>query len=303
VFPLFFTKGLIMKITFLGLGVMGYPMAGYLQKAGHTVCVYNRTTSKAQKWVDEFGGSYSETPALAAKDAEIVLLCVGNDNDVREVIVGEHGVLSVLKKGSIIVDHTTTSDRLAKEMYRVVKEKGCDFIDAPVSGGQAGADNAQLAIMAGGDKPVFNKVSLILDVYSKSLIYMGDSGAGQATKMTNQLLIAGVLQGISEGFALARSAGLDLDTVAKAISAGSAGSWQLSNRAENINNDKFDYGFAVDWMRKDLGFCLQAAKDYGIELPNAQWVDNCYATLQTEGHQRSDTSVLVKQYADVNQEK
>jgi 3-hydroxyisobutyrate dehydrogenase len=300
VFPLFFTKGLIMKITFLGLGVMGYPMAGYLQKAGHTVCVYNRTTSKAQKWVDEFGGSYSETPALAAKDAEIVLLCVGNDNDVREVIVGEHGVLSVLKKGSIIVDHTTTSDRLAKEMYRVVKEKGCDFIDAPVSGGQAGADNAQLAIMAGGDKGVFDKVAPILDVYAKSLLYMGAAGTGQATKMTNQLLIAGVLQGISEGFALAKSAGLDLDTVAQAISAGSAGSWQLSNRAENINNDKFDYGFAVDWMRKDLSFCLQAAKDYGIALPNAEWVDQCYAKLQAEGHQRSDTSVLVKQYADVN---
>jgi 3-hydroxyisobutyrate dehydrogenase len=300
VFPLFFTKGLIMKITFLGLGVMGYPMAGYLQKAGHTVCVYNRTTSKAQKWVDEFGGSYSETPALAAKDAEIVLLCVGNDNDVREVIVGEHGVLSVLKKGSIIVDHTTTSDRLAKEMYRVVKEKGCDFIDAPVSGGQAGADNAQLAIMAGGDKGVFDKVAPILDVYAKSLLYMGAAGTGQATKMTNQLLIAGVLQGISEGFALAKSAGLDLDTVAQAISAGSAGSWQLSNRAENINNDKFDYGFAVDWMRKDLGFCLQAAKDYGIALPNAEWVDQCYAKLQAEGHQRSDTSVLVKQYAAVD---
>jgi 3-hydroxyisobutyrate dehydrogenase len=300
VFPLFFTKGLIMKITFLGLGVMGYPMAGYLQKAGHTVCVYNRTTSKAQKWVDEFGGSYSETPALAAKNAEIILLCVGNDNDVRDVIVGEHGVLSVLKEGSIIVDHTTTSDRLAKEMYRVVKEKGCDFIDAPVSGGQAGADNAQLAIMAGGDKGVFDKVAPILDVYAKSLLYMGAAGAGQATKMTNQLLIAGVLQGISEGFALAKSAGLDLDTVAQAISAGSAGSWQLSNRAENINNDKFDYGFAVDWMRKDLGFCLQAAKDYGIALPNAEWVDQCYAKLQAEGHQRSDTSVLVKQYAAVD---
>jgi len=292
-----------MKITFLGLGVMGYPMAGHLQKAGHTVCVYNRTTSKAQKWVDKFGGSYGETPALTAQNADLVLICVGNDDDVREMIVGEHGVLSVLKEGSVIVDHTTTSDRLAKEMYRVVKERGCDFIDAPVSGGQAGAESAQLAIMVGGDKPIFDKVSLVLDVYSKSLIYMGDSGAGQATKMTNQLLIAGVLQGISEGFALAKSAGLDLDTVVQAISAGSAGSWQLSNRAENINNDKFDYGFAVDWMRKDLGFCLQAAKDYGIELPNAQWVDNCYATLQTEGHQRSDTSVLVKQYADVNQEK
>ena len=289
-----------MKITFLGLGVMGYPMAGHLRTAGHDVCVYNRTTAKAQKWVAEFGGSYGETPALAAKNADLVLICVGNDDDVREMIVGEQGVLSVLTEGSTIVDHTTTSDRLAKEMYRVVQEKNSHFIDAPVSGGQAGAENAQLAIMVGGDNAIFDKVAPILDVYAKSLLYMGATGAGQATKMTNQLLIAGVLQGISEGFALAKSAGLDLDTVAQAISAGSAGSWQLSNRAENINNDKFDYGFAVDWMRKDLGFCLQAAKDYGIELPNAQWVDNCYATLQTEGHQRSDTSVLVKQYADVD---
>jgi 3-hydroxyisobutyrate dehydrogenase len=289
-----------MKITFLGLGVMGYPMAGYLQKAGHTVCVYNRTASKAQKWVDEFGGRYSETPALAAKDAEIVLLCVGNDNDVREMVVGEQGVLSALTEGSIIVDHTTTSDRLAKEMYHAADEKDIHFMDAPVSGGQAGADNAQLAIMAGGDKSVFDKVSPILDVYAKSLLYMGDAGAGQATKMVNQLLIAGVLQGIAEGFALAKKAGLDVDTVTNAIAAGAAGSWQLSNRAENINNGKFDYGFAVDWMRKDLGFCLQAAKDYGLTLPNAEWVDQCYAKLQAEGHQRSDTSVLVKQY-DVSQ--
>lgn len=292
-----------MKITFLGLGVMGYPMAGHLRAAGHDVCVYNRTTAKAQKWVDEFDGSYEETPALAAQNADLVLICVGNDNDVREMIIGDQGVLSVLTEGAIIVDHTTTSDRLAKDMYRVVQEKGCHFIDAPVSGGQAGAENAQLAIMVGGDKAIFDKASPILDVYAKSLLYMGAAGAGQATKMTNQLLIAGVLQGISEGFALAKSAGLDLDQVARAISAGSAGSWQLTNRAENINKDKFDYGFAVDWMRKDLGFCLQAAKDYDMELPNAQWVDNCYKKLQAEGHQRSDTSVLVKQYADIKQAK
>lgn len=285
-----------MKVTFLGLGVMGYPMAGHLQHAGHDVCVYNRTTSKAQQWANEFGGRYAETPALAAQDSELVLLCVGNDNDVRDVISSEQGVLSVLQKNAIIVDHTTTSDSLAKEMYLVTQEKGIHFLDAPVSGGQAGAENAQLAIMVGGDQGVFDQVASVLEVYAKSLLYMGESGAGQATKMTNQLLIAGVLQGIAEGFALAKSAGLDLDKVAQAVSAGSAGSWQLSNRAENINNDKFDYGFAVDWMRKDLGFCLQAAKDYGIELPNAEWVDQCYAKLQTEGHQRSDTSVLVKQY-------
>jgi 3-hydroxyisobutyrate dehydrogenase len=288
-----------MNISFLGLGVMGYPMAGHLYTAGHNVCVYNRTTAKAQKWVDEFGGNCGETPALAAQDADIVLLCVGNDNDVREMIVGEQGVLNVLKAGAVIVDHTTTSDRVAKEMYLAVQEKNGHFVDAPVSGGQAGAENAQLAIMVGGDKAVFDKVFPVLNVYAKSLMYMGVAGAGQATKMTNQLLIAGVLQGISEGFALAHAAGLDLEQVTKAIGAGAAGSWQLDNRAENINKDTFDYGFAVDWMRKDLGFCLQAAKDYGIALPNAEWVDQCYEKLQAEGHQRSDTSVLVKQY-DIN---
>ncbi|MGS2717318.1 NAD(P)-dependent oxidoreductase [Eionea flava] len=285
-----------MNISFLGLGVMGYPMAGHLQKAGHKVCVYNRTTKKAQQWVEEFGGRYGETPAQAVNGADIVLLCVGNDSDVRYVLTGDCGVLATLAAGKIIVDHTTTSDRLAKEMYRIAAEKNIHFIDAPVSGGQAGAENGALVIMAGGDQSVFNDAAPILQIYAKSLLYMGEAGSGQATKMTNQLLIAGVLQGISEGFALANAAGLDITRVTEAIGAGAAGSWQLANRAENINNDKFDYGFAIDWMRKDLGFCLDAAKEYGITLPNAEWVDQCYAKLQEKGHRRSDTSVLVKQY-------
>lgn len=285
-----------MNIAFLGLGVMGYPMAGHLQKAGHNVGVYNRTVKKAQQWVTEFGGCYYDTPAQAAQSADIVLLCVGNDSDVTHVLTGECGVLDTLAAGKFIVDHTTTSDRLAKKMYRIAAEKNIYFIDAPVSGGQAGAENGALAIMAGGDTSVFDSVEPVLHVYAKSVIYMGEAGAGQATKMTNQLLIAGILQGISEGFALANAAGLDIARVTEAIGAGAAGSWQLANRADNINQDKFDYGFAIDWMRKDLGFCLDAAKKYGITLPNAEWVDQCYEKLQAQGHQRSDTSVLVKQY-------
>ncbi|MFT5420582.1 MAG: 3-hydroxyisobutyrate dehydrogenase [Candidatus Endobugula sp.] len=285
-----------MKITFIGLGVMGYPMAGYLQQAGHSVCVYNRTTTKAKKWVAEYGGSYAETPVLAAKDADIVLLCVGNDNDVREILVGEQGIVNSLNSGTIIVDHTTTSAILAKEMSKLTAVKNIQFLDAPVSGGQAGAENGQLAIMVGGNKAAYDIVAPILNSYAKSQLYMGESGAGQSTKMVNQLLIAGVLQGISEGFALAQKSGLALPQVIEAISAGAAGSWQLSNRGINISNDKFDYGFAVAWMRKDLGFCLNAASAYGINLPNAERVDQCYAKLQKQGHNRSDTSVLVKQF-------
>jgi 3-hydroxyisobutyrate dehydrogenase len=285
-----------MKLAFLGLGVMGYPMAAHLQNAGNDVCVYNRTTAKAQRWAEQHGGRYAETPILAIEGAEVVFLCVGNDNDVREIITGEHGILRALAAGIVIVDHTTTSSTLAKEMAVCAQAHNIAFLDAPVSGGQAGAENAQLAIMVGGDKATFDLLRTVLSVYAKSLLYMGDSGAGQATKMANQLLIAGVLQGISEGFALAQQSGLALDKVIEAIGAGAAGSWQLSNRGLNIVHNKFDYGFAVDWMRKDLGFCLAAAKEYDIELPNAQYVDQAYAKLQEMGHGRSDTSVLVKQF-------
>ncbi len=285
-----------MKVTFLGLGVMGHPMAGYLQKAGYDVCVYNRTTAKAQQWVEQYGGRYGETPRQAANGADVVLLCVGNDNDVRDMITGEQGVLEVLSEGTIIVDHTTTSDALAKELSGLTAEQSVSFIDAPVSGGQAGAENGQLAIMVGGEQAAFARIEPLINSYAKSILYMGESGAGQATKMVNQLLIAGILQGISEGFALAKKSGLDVSQVIDAISAGAAGSWQLSNRGETIANDTFDFGFAIDWMRKDLGFCLDAAEKYGLHLPNAQWVDQRYKEIQAQGHSRSDTSVLVKQY-------
>ena len=288
-----------MKITFIGLGVMGYPMAGYLKQAGYDVCVYNRTTSKAVAWVEQYGGRYADTPALAASDAEVVFLCVGNDDDVRAMVVGndvQAGILSSLSTGAVIVDHTTTSDTLAKTMAEAARQQHIDFMDAPVSGGQQGAENGQLAIMVGSAPDVFKRIEPIMQRYAKSILHMGEVGTGQATKMVNQLLIAGVLQGMSEGFALAKKAGLSLPDVIAAVSSGAAGSWQLSNRGLTIDEGKFDYGFAVDWMRKDLGFCLAAAKKYGIALPNAERVDQSYAKLQEQGHSRSDTSVLVKQY-------
>lgn len=285
-----------MKLSFIGLGVMGYPMAGHLQASGHDVCVYNRTNSKAQQWVEEYGGTCAETPAQAAQDASMVFVCVGNDDDVRHVVAGEQGILSTLQENSIVVDHTTTSSALAEEMSKLTLQKNIQFLDAPMSGGQVGAENAQLSIMIGGDKTAFDTAETVLACYAKSILYMGESGAGQATKMVNQVLIAGVLQGISEGFALANKAGLDLPQVIEAISGGAAGSWQLANRGLNISNDKFDYGFAIDWMRKDLGICLDAAKKYNLVLPNTERVDQCYEKLQAKGHNRSDTSVLVKQY-------
>ncbi len=285
-----------MKLSFLGLGVMGYPMAGHLQKAGHEVCVYNRTTSKAQQWVEEYKGTYAATPQEAVKDAGIVMLCVGNDDDVRGVVAGDKGILSGISDNAIIVDHTTTSSHLAKEMSALTLKAGIAFLDAPVSGGQNGAEAGEVVVMIGGDKTAVDKAMPVLDSYSKSMVYMGESGAGQSTKMVNQLMIVGALQGIAEGFAIAKASGLDLLTVIDAIGGGGAGSWQLAKRGTNITKDKFDYGFAVEWMRKDLGFCLDAAKAFGIELPNAKHADQSYAELETKGHARSDTSVLVKQY-------
>jgi 3-hydroxyisobutyrate dehydrogenase len=285
-----------MKLTFLGLGVMGYPMAGHLQKAGHDVCVYNRTTAKAQAWVAEYGGRYAATPTEAVIGAEIIMLCVGNDNDVRQMITNKGGILASLSSGTIIVDHTTTSSNLAKEIGAAAQAKNVHFLDAPVSGGQNGAEAGQVVVMIGGETVAVEKARPVLDAYSKSIVHMGEVGAGQSTKMVNQLLIVGALQGISEGFALAKASGLDLNAVIDAIGGGGAGGWQLAMRGENIVNDKFDYGFAVEWMRKDLGFCLNAAKEYGITLPNAEWADECYEKLEQKGHSRSDTSVLVKQY-------
>ncbi|MGH1487148.1 MAG: NAD(P)-dependent oxidoreductase [Cellvibrionaceae bacterium] len=285
-----------MNVAFIGLGVMGYPMAGYQQKEGHNVCVYNRTLTKAQKWSEEYKGRYAETPAAASKGADVVMVCVGNDDDVRGVIYGEEGVLAGLSAGAMIVDHTTTSYELAKELSEKCQEKGVNFMDAPVSGGQAGAENGVLAVMLGGSEEHLQYAKVAIEPYAKSITLMGPVGAGQATKMVNQILIAGILQGISEGFTLAQKADLDLPKVIDAISAGAAGSWQLSNRGLNIDKDIFDYGFAVDWMVKDLGFCLNAAKNLGIELPNTQFASDRYKELQKKGYNRSDTSVLIKQY-------
>ena len=285
-----------MKIAFIGLGVMGYPMAGHQQNAGHEVCVYNRTVAKAQKWAEEYQGNYAETPAEASKGADIVMVCVGNDDDVRSVIYGESGVLAGLAEGATIVDHTTTSYELAKELSEKCQQKGVQFMDAPVSGGQAGAENGVLAVMLGGTEQQLETVNAVIQPYAKSITLMGPVGAGQATKMVNQILIAGVLQGISEGFTLAQKADLDLPKVIDAISGGAAGSWQLSNRGLNIDKDIFDYGFAIDWMVKDLGFCLKTAKDLGVELPNTQFASDRYKALQEKGYNRCDTSVLIKQY-------
>ncbi len=287
-----------MKVAFIGLGVMGYPMAGFQQKAGHDVCVYNRTSAKAQKWADEYGGGYAETPAEASRDADVVMICVGNDDDVRSVVYGDDGIISGLKAGAIIVDHTTTSHELAIELNEKCKEAQLEFLDAPVSGGQAGAENGALAIMIGGGKQVLEKATPAIEPYAKTMTHMGDTGAGQLTKMVNQILIAGVLQGVSEGFTLAKKSGLDLPTVINAISQGAAGSWQLSNRGLNIDKDVFDYGFAIDWMCKDLGFCLDAAEKIGLSLPNTQFVNERYIELQQRGLNRCDTSALIKQYDD-----
>jgi 3-hydroxyisobutyrate dehydrogenase len=286
------------RIAFIGLGVMGYPMAGLQQRAGHNVCVYNRTTTKAQLWAGEYGGSFAETPAKASHNADVVMVCVGNDDDVRSVIYGEDGVLSTLVQGATIVDHTTTSYELAIELQQACKDKGVAFFDAPVSGGQAGAEGGVLAVMMGATEAGLAPVRPAIEPYAKTITCMGDVGAGQMTKMVNQILISGILQGISEGFTLARKANLDLPKVIDAISQGAAGSWQLSNRGLNIDKGVFNYGFAIDWMCKDLGFCLDAVKGLDLELPNTQFVSDRYKELQAKGHNREDTSALIKQFKD-----
>ena len=244
-----------MKVSFLGLGVMGYPMAGHLVKAGHEVTVYNRTTSKAEAWAKEHGGSVGETPRQAAEGSEIVFCCVGNDDDLRSVVVGDEGALAGLKAGSFFVDHTTASAEVARELYDEAKGQGVDFIDAPVSGGQAGAENGVLTVMCGGDDAPYGRAEPIIDAFARSCKLMGGSGAGQQTKMVNQIAIAGLLQGLSEAMNFGMKAGLDMDLVLDVISKGAAGSWQMENRGSTMCQDKFDFGFAVDWMRKDLGFC------------------------------------------------
>ncbi|MBR9786672.1 MAG: NAD(P)-dependent oxidoreductase [Vibrionaceae bacterium] len=285
------------RVAFIGLGVMGYPMAGYLSKAGYETKVYNRTKARAEQWAEEYNGVACETPAEAAEGCDIVFTCVGNDDDVRSVVYGEEGLLVGLKPGAVFVDHTTTSADLAVELSDACNKVGNHFIDAPVSGGQAGAENGVLTIMCGGDSSVFEQVAPVMDVYAKQITLLGENGQGQRCKMVNQICIAGVLQGLSEALLLAQKSGLDIEQVVETLKHGAAGSWQMENRATTMAQDKFDFGFAIDWMRKDLGFCLKEAERVGLQLPLTQMVDEQYADLQLDGLGRMDTSVLIKAVA------
>ncbi|MEL7256466.1 MAG: NAD(P)-dependent oxidoreductase [Pseudomonadota bacterium] len=282
------------KLAFLGMGVMGYPMAGHLQAAGHDVCVYNRTFAKADAWVAQHGGRAAKTPREAAQGAEFVMACVGNDDDLRGVCLGNDGAFAGMSKGAIFVDHTTVSDIVTHELYAVAKENGMSFVDAPISGGQAGAENAQLGIMCGGDQMAYDAAEPIMNVYAKLCKRIGESGAGQVTKMCNQIAIAGLLQGLSEALHFCEKAGLDGRAVVEVISQGAAGSWQMSNRYETMLDDHFEHGFAVDWMRKDLGICLASANKNGASLPVTALVDQFYKDVQKMGGGRWDTSSLFK---------
>ena len=282
------------KITFLGLGVMGYPMAGHLAGAGHEVTVYNRTAAKAGAWTLEHGGATGATPAAAAQGAEMVMACVGNDDDLRSVCLGPDGAFATMAEGSIFVDHTTVSAAVTRELYEAARVKGIAFVDAPVSGGQAGAENGQLSIMCGGDQADFDRAEPVIAVYSKLCRRIGESGAGQMTKMCNQIAIAGLVQGLSEALHFATKAGLDGASVVEVISQGAAGSWQMSNRYETMLEDHFEHGFAVDWMRKDLGICLATADENGASLPVTALVDQFYKDVQLQGGGRSDTSALIR---------
>jgi 3-hydroxyisobutyrate dehydrogenase len=281
------------KLAFIGLGVMGYPMAGHLQKAGHQVTVYNRTTAKADSWVKTHGGATAPTPRAAAEGAEIVFTMVGNDDDLRSVALGVDGVLAGMKKGTILVDHTTASAEVARELFALAKEKGIDAIDAPVSGGQAGAENGALTVMCGGESPIFDRAKPVIDAYARACFLLGPAGSGQLTKMVNQLCIAGLIQGLAEGMSFGMKAGLDMEKVIAVISKGAAQSWQMDNRAATMCQGKFEFGFAVDWMRKDLGICLAEARRNGARLPVAALVDQFYAHVQARGGNRWDTSSVM----------
>ncbi|MGR5145374.1 NAD(P)-dependent oxidoreductase [Photobacterium alginatilyticum] len=283
-------------IAFIGLGTMGFPMAGHLANAGHQVTVYNRTTATAEKWAAQYDGNIALTPAEAAKDAEFIFTCVGNDEDVRLVYKATDGILSTVKQGAILIDNTTASAEVAREIAQAASEINTDFLDAPVSGGEAGAVNGCLTVMVGGNEEVFAKAKPIIDCFAKATTLMGDVGYGQITKMANQICIAGVLQGLSEAITLAKSAGLDIEKMTDVLKHGAAGSWQLENRAVTMAEDKFDFGFAIDWMRKDLGICFEAAEKLGVDLPLAKQVDEKYGKLQERGFNRADTSVLIKQF-------
>lgn len=281
-------------VAFLGLGVMGYPMAGHLAGAGHRVTVYNRTEKKAQQWAQEFGGKSAKTPRDAAAGAQIVFSCVGNDADLASVMLGEAGALAGMRKDAIAFDNTTASAKIARELYAEARKRGLHFIDAPVSGGQAGAVNGQLAVMCGGDKPAFDRAQPVAMAFAKAVTLIGDSGAGQLTKMVNQLCIAGLAEGLSEGISFGLAAGLDMKLVLQVIGKGAAQSWQMDNRGGTMVDGKFDFGFAVDWMRKDLGLCLDEARNNGAPLPVAALVDQFYAEVQAMGGGRWDTSSLIR---------
>lgn len=282
-----------MRTAFIGLGVMGYPMAGYLAKNGHDVTVYNRTAAKADAWCQEHGGQSAATPAEAAKDADIVFSCVGNDDDVRAVLLGENGVLASVSGGSVIVDHTTASATVAREVAAIAADKSVGFLDAPVSGGQAGAENGQLTVMAGGTTADFERAAPVMDCYAKAITHIGPVGAGQLAKMVNQICIAGVVQGLAEGLHFAKKAGLDSAVVIESISKGAAQSWQMENRWRTMVNDEFDFGFAVDWMRKDLAIALEEASENGATLDMTRLVDQFYSEVQGLGGKRWDTSSLI----------
>ncbi|NDH11016.1 MAG: NAD(P)-dependent oxidoreductase [Actinobacteria bacterium] len=279
--------------AFLGLGVMGYPMAGHLVAAGHRVTVYNRTTAKAERWVAEHGGAMATTPAAAAEGAEYVFLCVGDDPDVLAVTTGADGVLETMGEGTVLVDHTTASAVIAREVHAAAAAQGVGFVDAPISGGQAGAENGVLTVMCGGDQADFDRVAPVIDAYSRACNLLGGPGSGQLTKMVNQICIAGLVQGLSEGINFAQRAGLDVGGVVDTISKGAAGSWQMENRAQTMADGVFDYGFALDWMRKDLRICFQEAAANGSALPVTEIVDGYYEQLQGLGLGRWDTSTLI----------
>jgi 3-hydroxyisobutyrate dehydrogenase len=282
------------KVAFLGLGVMGYPMAGHLKnKGGHDVTVYNRTAAKAAKWVAQYGGKSSPTPKQAADGQDFVFACVGNDNDLREVTLGANGAFAGVKKGAIFVDHTTASAEIARELYDTAKKSGFDFIDAPVSGGQAGAENGALTVMCGGDPAPFERAEKVIAAYARACNLLGSPGAGQLAKMVNQICIAGLVQGLAEGLHFAKRAGLDIEKLVATISKGAAQSWQMENRYKTMAAGKFDFGFAVDWMRKDLGICLSEARRNGANLPVSALVDQFYSEVQKMGGSRWDTSSLI----------
>jgi 3-hydroxyisobutyrate dehydrogenase len=282
------------KLAFLGLGVMGFPMAGHLAAAGHEVTVYNRTASKSDDWVAKHGGTAATTPKAAAAGAEMVFTCVGNDDDLRSVILGGEGAFAGMAKDTILIDNTTASAEVARELAAIGSEKGIAFIDAPVSGGQAGAENGALTVMCGGDAKAFARAQPVIDGFARAVTLMGPSGAGQLTKMVNQICIAGLLQGLSEGMNFGLKAGLDMQKVIDVIGKGAAQSWQMDNRAATMCQGKFDFGFAVDWMRKDLGICLAEAGNNGARLPVTALVDQFYAQVQARGGNRWDTSSLMQ---------